>query len=185
MKMYGFILWAYAFSAFATGVLAPIYAFYVEKLGGGLLATSTAVAIFSIISGLATIMISRTHLFRNYSDHCLVFGWFMWLLGIVAYLFISSVGTLFIAQIFNGIGCAFSNTAFDAELSETAKDNLVVGWGLFEGINSITSGFAALAGCAVVSYYGFAALINCMVVIAVISFSLIVRYVLRKKSLGL
>lgn len=170
------ITFAYAFSTFAQGILTPIYAFFVQHRGGGLLETSWAIALYSIITGLGTMYIHQTSWSHRYRRQLLWVGWFLWLLSVGAYLIMFNVWMLYISQILNGIGFAMSEPIFEAEFSEKIKADLSGGWALFEGITHIFSGIAALVGGVIATYYGFDALLYCMFAVAVASFFLIVYY---------
>ncbi len=181
MKNYHLILLSYALSMFSDGILIPIYAFFVQKVGGGILETAGAVSAFSIVAGMTTIVITRK---PWESHHRLLFlwsGWFLWLLGVISYLFIYNVETLFVAAILTGFGAALSNPALDAEFSEASADNLFQGWGSFEGINNIVSAVAALFGGIVVIRFGFDVLIYSMIVTATASFAVLTYFVRQKR----
>lgn len=181
MRAYYYILWSYQFSIFATNVLSPIYAFFVKKVGGGMLETSTSLATFSIVAGAVTIVVSQSQWAHAYKKECLLVGWLIWLLGLISYLFINSVYMLFIAQVMGGIGTALSSPAFDAEFSESTASNLLGGWGELEGLSSIISGIATLAGCCVVYAIGFTAMLYLMIIAGMFSFVCLVYYFYAKK----
>lgn len=183
MKRIGFhlLIYAYAASIFASGILTPIYAFFVQKIGGGILETCSAVAIFSIITGIVTLLIYKTTWSRTYQKECLLIGWCLWLISVCMYCCISSLTILFISQILNGLGNALSTSAYDAEYSEQTANDLAGGWSIFEGVTNIFSGIAALMGGLIVSNYGFQVLMWCMTGLATVSFGLILYYVYREK----
>ena len=170
------IIFAYAFSTFAQGIIVPIYAFFVQKIGGGLLETSWAIAMYSIVTGVFTILIHRTKWSHNNRKLCLWGGWLLWLLSVGVYFIMKNVTLLYLSQILNGIGDALSEPAFDAEFSKIVKNDLSGGWALFEGTTSIFSGIAALLGGIIATYYGFNILINCVMAMAAISFLMIAYY---------
>lgn len=173
---------SYACATFGTGLLTPIYAFFVQKIGGGILETSWAIALFSIVMGISILIITRSRWNHTYRKECLWIGWLLWLLGLTLYCCIQNIVMLYAAQILNGLGNALSSPAYDAEFSEQAADDLSGGWGLFEGINSIFSGFAAVAGGFLTSYYGFGALFAFMIAVSTCSFILILYYLHEQKE---
>ncbi len=170
------IIFAYAFSTFAQGIIVPIYAFFVQKIGGGLLETSWAISIYSITTGVLTILIHKTKWSHKNRKLCLWLGWFLWLLSVGIYFIMKNIFMLYISQILNAIGDSMAQPAFDAELSEIVSDDLSGGWALFDGTISIFSGIAALLGGFIATYYGFGVLINCVITMAAISFSMIAYY---------
>lgn len=180
MKSHHIILWSYALSMFSDGILVPIYAFFVQKVGGGILETAGAVSAFAIVAGTTTILITRKPWSAQHKLRFLWAGWLIWLLGVISYLFIYNVETLFVAAILTGFGNALANPALDAEFSEATSGDSFAGWGSFEGINSIVSGVAALLGGVVVIRFGFDTLIYGMIVTASASFGVLVYYVRRR-----
>lgn len=170
------ITFAYAFSTFAQGILTPIYAFFVQKIGGGILETSWALAVYSIITGLGTIFIHKAPWSHLYKKHFLWGGWFLWLLSVAVYFKMNNSFLLYLSQLLNGLGTALSEPVFDAEFSKRIAADPSGGWAFFEGVTNIFSGVAAIIGGFIASMYGFKTLIYCMFGVATISFFLIVYY---------
>lgn len=185
MKMnsyYKLLVSAYGLSTFSEGILLPIYAIFVQRIGGDILDATGAVAVYCILQGLMEIWIHKRKWSHKYRMHLMVVGWFLWLLGIATYLAISSVPMLFVAQILTGIGNAVANPAFDAELSEkTDKSISEYEYSVFEGLQDIFQGIAALLGGIIVTLYGFRSLLFLMVATATLSFLLIIHYMRLKK----
>ena len=167
---------AYAFSTFASGILMPIYAFFVQKIGGGILETAWAMALYSILTGFGTILIHKTTWSHTYRKHLLWGGWLIWLISMIIYLVMQNVVALYISQILNALGDAICGPVFDAEFSKKIEENLSGGWAMFEGTISISEGIASILGGSIASYYGFEALLYCVITVAMISFLLIAYY---------
>jgi hypothetical protein len=180
MKNYTILLLSYSFSSFSGGILGPIYAYFVQKVGGGILETAGSVAAFSIAGGITTFIITRLNRTQKYNMWLLGVGWFLWLLSVMGYACIDNVPKLFIAEILSGLGSALSTPVFDAEFSHESSHNLLIGWGDFEAITSIISGIAALVGGAVAYYFGFQALIYLMILTAIASFIVLLYYINKK-----
>ena len=171
---YRILVAAYSLSTFSEGILMPIYAVFVQKVGGGILDAAGAVATFYIVCGLAEFAIFRLKFSRTHRLHLMVGGWILWLLGIVTYLFIRSVPILFLAQILTALGNAVADPAFDAELAERTDSSLRDSeYGTFEASKDIFQGVAALVGGLVVFAFGFRILVILMVLTATVSFLLI------------
>jgi len=167
---------AYGLSTFASGILIPIYAFFIQKIGGGILETSWAIATYSIICGLGTIFVHKTTWSHTYRRHLLWGGWLLWLLSMTVYLIIQNITVLYIAQILNALGDAICEPIFDAEFSEKISSDSSGGWAFFNGTISIFEGLASVAGGIIATAYGFDSLLYCIMVIGTISFALIVYY---------
>lgn len=173
---------AYSISTFSQGILAPIYAFFVENIGGGILETSFAVAIFSIVSGTCTILIYQTKSSRIYQKEFLCFGWLLWVASVVMYFFVQNIYMLFLTEVLSALGSAISNPAYDAEYSKLTMHDLSGGWAMNEGVSTIFYGIACLSGGVIGSYFGFNVLLLFMTLLASISFFMILYYSLEEKS---
>lgn len=126
MRMYKLLIYAYSCSCFAEGILLPIYAIFVQNIGGDILDASGAMGIFLITCGLATILIHRMKWSSKHKRFLLIGGRLIRLIGIIMYLAVASVGMLFITQIVIGLGNAMANPVFDEELEEnTSKESEV------------------------------------------------------------
>jgi MFS transporter len=172
---YRILVAAYSLSTFSEGILMPIYAVFVQKVGGGILDAAGAVATFFIVMGIAEWFIFRRKFSHTHRLHLMVGGWIVWLLGIFMYLIIRSVPILFLAQILTALGNAIADPAFDAELAERTDVSIKeYEYGTFEASKDIFQGIAALIGGLVVFAFGFHILVILMVISATVSFFLIV-----------
>ena len=171
------LIYAYAFSTFASGILMPIYAFYVKKIGGGIIETTWAIGLYSVLCGIGTIYIHKTNWSRKYRKNLLWIGWLCWVLAMSSYLIIKTILVLYVAQILIALSEAITEPIFDAEFSERASANFSDSWALFNGVISIFSGIATFAGGFIATYYGFDALLYCVIAMASLSFFLIVYYI--------
>ncbi len=167
---------AYSISTFSQGILAPIYAFFVLKIGGGILETSLAFALFSIVTGVATILIYRTKASRTYQKEFLCFGWFLWVISIIMYFFVTNIYTLFLTEVLSALGSAISSPAYSAEYSKQTLDDLSGGWAIHDGVSTIFYGIAGLSGGFIASQFGFPTLILFMTILATTSFFIILYY---------
>jgi predicted MFS family arabinose efflux permease len=176
--LFRLLITAYGLSTFSEGIIVPIYAIFVQKIGGDILEASGAVAIFYVVCGLTTLIVHRLEWSQKNRITLMTWGWLLWLVGIATYFLISNIATLFIAQILTALGNAVADPAFDAELEDsTTKDKESYEWGLFEALKDIFQGVAAFIGGFVAGVFGFNALITIMVATATISFLMIVLYV--------
>jgi len=172
---------AYSISTFSQGILGPIYVFFVQKIGGGILEASCAFAIFSIVTGVTTLLIYRTKLSHTYQKEFLCFGWFLWLISVIMYFFVRDIYMLFFVEIISALGAAISNPAYHAEFSKQTLDDLLSGWALQDGVSTIFYGLACLTGGLIEAYFGFSVLMLTMIFLSTISFLLIFYYTYRAK----
>lgn len=175
--LYKILITSYSFSIFSEAVILPIYAVFVQGIGGDILDASGAMAVFLISQGLFTIIAHRISWIHRHRIPVMICGWVVWVFGIAMYLVVSNVMTLFLTQIFIAMGNAIADPIFDEELANhTDQKNQEFEWGFFEGSQSIIQGVAALVGGLIVSFFSFRVLIFVMVVTATISLMLIILY---------
>lgn len=168
--------------------MLPIYAIFVQKIGGDILDAGYAMGIFMITQGLFTMLVHRVRWKDTQRTWMLGGGWLIWVGGVVTYLFISSVFVLFLTQIIMAIGSAIADPVFDEELvTHTDKKSEELEWGLFEGSKDLVEGLAAIMGALIVKFFGFEVLIYTMIASATVSWIGIMVYIkmLRLSNLRL
>ena len=180
---YRILVSSYAVSIFPEGILLPVYAIFVQRIGGDILGAGGALGVFLITQGLCTMVVHRVPWSTEQRIRLLVGGWMVWLLGIMLYLVISNIWTLFLAQVLTAIGSAVADPIAEEEIAiHTDKGAEEFEWGFFEGSNDIVSGIAAVLGGIVVTFYSFRVLIYLMIATATVSFMLILWYVSRVRK---
>ena len=166
----------------AAAMLGPIYALFVEKVGGDLMDASIAGGIFALMAGLTSLISGK------YSDQikenelivvigCLIIG-----TGFSLYFWVDSVIFLFIVQAIIGLGEAIYSPAFDALYSKHLDGHKSGSqWGAWESMNYFTTAVGAIVGGSIVTYFGFQAL---FIIMALLSFiSAIYIFFLKRKVL--
>lgn len=140
----------------AAAMLGPIYALFIEKIGGDLLDASYAFGLFALVAGLVTLVSGRFADHLKDPEQVIALGYVIMGLGFFGYLFVDSVGLLFLLQIIIGLGEAIYSPAFDATYSKHL-DGRRFGreWGAWEAINYFTAAFGAVAGGLLVTLLGF------------------------------
>lgn len=74
---------------FAEGLLGPIWAIYVQKIGGDILDASGAYATFMITAAIVTYFLSKVEDHNRYKAKFVVLGYLMGFLGFCGYLFVT------------------------------------------------------------------------------------------------
>ena len=111
------MLFADSLILIATAMLAPIYALFVERIGGDLLDAGITFGAFSLAAGIVT-LVSGTFTDRvKQAELIIVLGYIVTALGFISYIFVDTMVTLVFAQIVVGIGTAIRYPAFDAVFS--------------------------------------------------------------------
>lgn len=168
--------------SFSAGLLGPIYAIFVERIGGDILAAGIAWAIYSIVLGVLVIIFGKIEDRLDWRK-MLIIGRFINILGIGGYFFVQNPIQLFLVQAFLGIAEAIKNPAWDALFSRNIdKGRETSEWATFEGLDYISVGIAAVLGSFVAAVLGFKALFVLMLFSAIIAF-LITLFILRKPFL--
>src|SRR3989339_676333 len=97
-KYYKMLLSASLLANFGDNLIGPFYAVFVEKIGGSILDMGYTVTVFSVCTGFLMIIIGRISDKLN-KELITIFGYTMYALGSLLYVFISSPWQLFGLQI--------------------------------------------------------------------------------------
>lgn len=163
------LILASALFLLAGGMFGPIYAIFVEEIGGDILTAGSAYAVFSIACGVLLFFISRWEDHVKHQEKLIVIGYFLSCIGFLGYLFISEPWHLFIVQIIFGIGHAINIPAYDGLYSKLLdKGKFASEWGLWETMAYIVGGVAALVGGYLANLYGFKFIFVIMFILSII-----------------
>jgi MFS family permease len=144
------------FVNFSGGLLGPIYAIYVEKIGGDILLVGSSFAVFSIVTGLLTWFLASWEDHIKHKVNLLIYSRVLSVIGFVGYLIINEPIGLFIVQIIFGIATALGNPSFDALFSKHLdRGKETSEWGAWEAMFAIVGGISAILGSVIVYYAGF------------------------------
>lgn len=163
----------------AGAMLGPIYALFVEKVGGDLMDASIAGGLFALTAGLTTLGSGK------YSDKIkepkliIVLGYAIMGAGFLLYTLVNSMMALFIVQVIIGLGEAIYAPAFDAVYSKHLDGHKSgTQWGAWESMNYFTTAIGAIIGGGIVTLFSFRVL---FVIMAMLCFgsALYVHYLKR------
>ena len=150
------LLTAYCFSTFAFSMLSPIYAIFVEEIGGGILEASYAIAIFTFISGLLIMLFSRFGDNVRHQEKLISAGYLINAAGFFMYAFVTKPVHLYVVEILFGIGIAILSPVFDGLYSKYLdRGKYISEWGDWEALGYMISSLSALFGGALASMFGF------------------------------
>lgn len=166
----------------AAAMMGPIYALFVEKIGGDLLDASLTGGIFALAGGLTTLIAGRYADKLKEPELIIVLGYFMMGVGFFMYLLVDSILFLFLVQVIIGFAEAIYNPAFDAVYSRHfTKNNAGKAWGAWEAMSYFTASGGAILGGVIVASYGFNAI---FIIMSILCFSsALYIYVLPRKVL--
>lgn len=155
---------------FAGAMFGPIYALFVEKIGGDLMDASFAFAVFSVTAGIVTIISGRYSDKIKETKNIIVIGYLIMAIGFFGYIFVNSLWSLLIIQVVVGLGEAIYFPAYDAVYSENLSVNkLGRGWAAWEAISYFMAAIGAVAGGFLVSIFGFDAMFIIVSILCLIS----------------
>jgi len=166
----------------ASAMLGPIYALFVEEIGGDLLDASLAGAVFAFAAGVTTLVSGKFADKIKENELIIVLGYVLIGIGFTLYTFVNSMVFLLIIQVMIGFGEAIYSPVFDAIYSKHLSIRKAGRqWGAWEAMNYYTAAFGAVIGGIIVYNFSFDAL---FVVMASLSFiSAIYIYLLPRKVL--
>lgn len=154
----------------AGAMLGPIYALFVKGIGGNLLDASLTGGVFALAAGLTTLMSSiYTDKVKN-KKLILVTGYIFIGIGFIMYLFVKSIWSLLLVQMWIGFSEAMYYPAFDVIYSHHLdKRKEAREWGAWEAMSYFTAAFGALIGGIIVTYLGFNAIFIMMGTLCILS----------------
>jgi DHA1 family multidrug resistance protein-like MFS transporter len=165
----------------AAGLFGPIYAVFVEGIGGDLLTAGSAYAVFSIASGVLIFAIGKWEDRSKHKGKLVVASRVLCCFGFLGYIFVANAIQLFLVQLIFGIAAAIGNPAFDSMYSlNVSKSRSASEWGLWESQYAVTIGVAALLGGLTAQFLGFRTLFILMFGISMLSL-LVSLLLLRKR----
>lgn len=163
------LLFTNAMILMAAAMLGPIYALFVEKVGGDLMDASIAGSIFALVAGLTTLVSGKYSDKIKENELIIVLGYTIMGIGFLLYFWVESVVFLFIVQAIIGLGEAIYAPAFDAVYSKHLDGHKSgMQWGAWESVNYFTTAVGAVVGGGLVTLFGFQTL---FVIMAMLCFS--------------
>lgn len=154
------------------GLLIPIFALFVETVGGGILEAGTAVTIFALTAGVGILFFSRIEdNFKHYPQFVTV-GYGIATLGYLIYIFTTSLGQLYFAQFLLGIAAAIRVPSYDVLLSQHSPKHLAVAWGNWNATVYFVSALSATFGAIIAATFGFTTMLTIVFFFSLISFIL-------------
>lgn len=140
------------------GMLVPVYALFVEEVGGGALSAGYTAGALGLTSAISALLSGK--LIDKVSPEKTRFilggGWAAIGFALLLYLLVDSISALFVVQIILGFVKTISAPAFDTlyarhlDKSSTGQE-----YGIWEASFFFTAGLGAILGGIVVNSYGF------------------------------
>jgi len=154
----------------ATAMLGPLYAIFVEELGGDLLDAGATFAVFSFVAGVVILISGAMGDRAKEPELIIVAGYLITAIGFFAYAFVNSMVALMAVQVIVGVGLAVRAPVFDALFSEHLdKHREGIEWGAWDSMSYFAGAFGAVVGGYIASNFGFTYIFFIMAVLSLIS----------------
>lgn len=154
--MYHYLLAASLIATFADSLFGPLYAVYVQGIGGDILDVGNTVALYSIATGI--LMLIAGKLADRWSKELLTtIGFAVSAVGTLCYLFIQTPMQLYMLQIVFAVSTALLSAPLSALFAQyIQKEKAGLLWALEGGGGKIVSGVGLLLGTFLTHTFGFA-----------------------------
>lgn len=150
----------------SAAMLGPIYAIFVEKVGGDLMDASIAGGIFAFAAGITTLISGKYSDKIKENELIIVLGYIIMGVGFLLYIWVNSIISLFIVQAIIGFGEAIYSPAFDAVYSKHIdRHKSGTQWGAWEALHYFIAAIGAIIGGSIVTLFGFQILFIIMAIL--------------------
>jgi len=178
------LLLSSVFLNLAAGLFGPLYAIFVQEIGGNLTVAGFAYSIYAITTGVLIFFISKWEDRFQHEGKLIALGRFLAVIGFVGYLFVNKPTDLYILQLVFALSGAITYPAVTSFYSKHLdKGKFASEWGIWGSAVWIVIGIAAIIGGHLANNYGFNLIFMIMAGLSFISF--LVSLVLLKKEYDL
>jgi len=144
---------------FASAMLAPIFALFVDKIGGTLLDASMTVGAFALAAGFTSLLSGKYTDKIKEKEYIVIAGYLIIGIGFLLMFFAESVAMLVFIQLLIGFGQALYSPAFDALFTQHAnRKKMGRQWGAWESMYYFTTAAGAFLGGLIVTIFSFSAM---------------------------
>lgn len=162
------LLLTQSFVLIAGAMLGPVYALFIEELGGDLYDAGLIFATFAFFAGVTVLLTGKILDKIKNTQMIVIIGSVIMGIGFSLYIFAHSIQVLIFVEMLLGIGEAIYAPAFDM-LYTKHLDSKRMGteWSFWEALEYFTQAIGALIGGLLVGYFGFKFLFLIMAVFCV------------------
>jgi len=154
----------------AASMLAPIYAMYIERIGGNLLEAGITGGIYFLAAGVTTLIAGRYADIIKENELILVWGYILTGVGFMLYMWIGSILALLAVQVLIGFADALLSPAFDAIYSKHLDGGREGReWSFYGGVTYFSTAAGAMIGGFIAMEFGFEILFTIMAVLCWVS----------------
>jgi predicted MFS family arabinose efflux permease len=144
-------------------LLAPIYAIFIKGIGGSLLDASVTVGFYAVLKGVLYFLLRSLKESKFSRKLMIAFGYSMFFVGYVMYMFASNVYHVLVIQGILAFGEVVINPSWSAVIANAltkGKERSI--YSDFYGYRSIAEGGAAILGGILATQLGFNVLFGLM-----------------------
>ena len=151
-------------------MLGPIYALFVEDVGGSLLDASLTGGVFALAAGITTLIAGKYADKSSRDEYIVALGYMILGIGFFLYSFVDSIWHLLAVQVITGISEAIYSPAFDSLYTKHITPKKAGReWGAWEAMNYFSVAIGAVIGGLIVKTFGFESLFIMMGVLCILS----------------
>jgi len=153
------LLFSDSWIVLALGMLGPIYAIFVQEIGGDLLDASWAYFTYMFTSGVVMYLLSHWEDRFEHKEKLIIIAYGIATIGCFSYLLVYDQISLLITQVILGLSMALLDPAYDSVYSHyVTRSSEASEWGAWEALDYVVTAIAALAGGYIVTSFGFTTL---------------------------
>ena len=144
---------------FAEGLYTPVYAAYVEEVGGGVLDAGLSWSVNLIVSGVLAVVLSHAQVRSDKKLWYLVAGYLISAISSILFAVAYTPGMLYAIQFIRGLSWAMISPVWDSFFTlYVDRRRATVEWGYYEGGWSIAMGVGSAVGGILLAVSSFHAL---------------------------
>lgn len=166
----------------AGNLLGPLYAVYIEGLGGSIAVVSGTWSVMLLTTTLANFILIRYGDKIKEHEYFLITGFVLRAISWIGFAFATSIYHVILLQIIIGLGEAVGSTGFDALMAEHLdRFSHIRDYAVWKTISNVIAAVATMAGGFVVTWYGFTPMFYFMGIVAL--GCAVFTYVLPRRAL--
>ncbi len=171
------------FLHFAAGLLSPVYALYVQSIGGTLEQVGVTFAAMPFIIAIGLLILGKQTDKTGNEESYLLLGYVLKVIGFSGYLLVSTVPQLIIVQCILGISYVISTPAYQSLYTKhLTKGKFAQNWSVWEAVTQLSAATAAIVGSLVLKLFGFQSLFLLMTLFATLGLATTVILLRLKKT---
>jgi MFS family permease len=153
----------------AANLLGPLYAVYIERLGGSVAVVSGTWSVMLLTTTLVNFSLIRFGDRVRQHEYFLIAGFIFRAFAWIGFAHAQNIAMIIFLQVIIGIGEALGSTGFDSIMAEHLdKSNHIRDYAVWKTVSNILAAIATFAGGLIVTIYGFSPMFYFMGVVAIL-----------------